>query len=433
MQMLTKLVPILLLIGQIASACPAIETRTNENKQYGSRIPLALDSDTGAVVTIPQTRNLFQLAASDVQILGMLRGQFQAMGLNLMMLMPPPRPAYFPAELTARVAEIEAPLTPNDYRANYTATIRTLNALGIAAPNLMALEVPDRDMYFLRDMHWKPKTSVHAARALAILMAGQDARAMPALDQETHAIGHLDKILTDLCAFQPLEETSTTFYPTYDGGLFDDPAPTVAYAGTSFSISLGARVPDHLGYFSKTVIQDFSVKGGGAEGPIMAAIHTALTTENSLDTVVWEIPYINSLSQHGFVRHLLGHLVRDYAYDGTDPMPVASKGWTVINEWPAEGALLVEVTAPDHAVRRVDFAARTAEGYARRRVIRSTRMAPEHRIDQFYLVLTADEVAGLRELKLTVHGDVGQVPVHVRTFSLPQAALSPVLQAAIAD
>ena len=91
--------------------------------------------------------------------------------------------------------------------------------------------------------------------------------------------------------------------------------------------------------------------------------------------------------------------------------------------------MLLELTAEDPDVKRVDFSIRTSHGTIRRKVLRSPRLSDAERIDQFHFMLSQAEVEDLHDIRFKVVGKTGTNPIRL-TISVPQSVAHPLVQQA---
>ena len=287
--------------------------------QYARLAPVLSNTDTGWIFTQDQLREDYGLKPRNAVLLEQIAQAFERQGMQLAILMPPPRPLAAGQavldETAAGAPAIDVARTAKSF-SEMTAQVRRM---GILMPDLSLLAL-DRGaaapFYFGRDTHWTPFGAALSARALAgaVLSGATLPAPVPGAGMYEER-GSLSGMARKICGVELAPETAPfAVLPATGGGLLDPDGsgPRAVLAGSSFSDRYkrdAYRVADALSAYLGRPVENRSVSGGGAIGAIEGLVSSGMLRRGQYDLVIWELPYTESLNKESALRQLLGALV----------------------------------------------------------------------------------------------------------------------------
>ncbi|MEN0001343.1 MAG: hypothetical protein AAF940_10695 [Pseudomonadota bacterium] len=320
--------------------CDALVTGDGLTAKQARSAPIYSDTQSGWIFTNDQFADRYDMKDSAAALVGDIIAEFDARGVPLAILVPPPRPV-IAGQATLDVAMGGETYDVASAQASFTKLIESLNQLGAIAPDLQALALSEPALreafYFKRDTHWTTVGAAHSAMALARLIAKDHPTLFPALPAFSAADlkvsgqieeeGALADIARDACGADLAPETAPAFDLTSaEGGslLGDAPArPRIALVGSSFSDRNRRdeyRVADALARALGADVDNYSVSGGGGVGGIESYVLSGDLDHGMHDLVIWELPYTEEFNSTSMLRQLLGAL-RHGASETASPLP----------------------------------------------------------------------------------------------------------------
>ena len=399
-----------------APFCDALADVEQLPKKYAKRGPFHADAASGWVVGEDQLKASFTVTEETTALWSALREAFATRGAQLVVLAAPPRPLFAPEGVVPANRDLDA------LQAGFSAYIEALNAAGIPAPDLtqaLSVDVAE-DYYFARDTHWTPKGAAWSSVELATLMGQMP----PSLEDlpfaETYSEkGSLSAVVEKVCGTRPVaEETVAPIYASVGGAaalLGDAGDPTVALVGTSFSDRYQTdayQVAGALSWALGADVQNVSLTGGGLVGAMSGFIQSGALEQGQFQTVVWETPYTNPLTQIAGLRQILGALEasenQTEIYAGPlngDWQAIAlgaevSEDGSLVIETPGitAGTLIVELWSADKTKLRL-------------KLRKSDRLEADLRSDVWHVSLAALPIADVARVKIKLDGDANAARV----------------------
>lgn len=351
-----------------APFCDDLSIRDNLPSKFQKRGPFYSDAEAGWIVGDDQTRADFEVSAEAKHLMSKIRAEFETQGVQLSVMVAPPRPLFVPADVRANMGKL-AKLDAEAATTAFSAYIDALNEVGLKAPNLLVIaKTAVRPFYFQRDTHWTPYGASLSAAALAqtVGFAAADA-AEPAYSANYDEKGSLSMVAEATCGSRP--EIETVVAPEYAKAgtamslLSDDAdtSPSLALVGTSFSNRYqrdAYRVADAIAHFTGALVENFSVSGGGVTGAMEAFIRSGGVSSDRFQTVVWEAPYTEPLNNVSALRQILGALISQRGHRGEAEAVELSDKWVNVKlktNLASGDALEIEIEGVDAGQLDVEF------------------------------------------------------------------------------
>lgn len=333
------------LISASAAAQPYCDALLNADslaKKYQRLAPIHSSQDTGWIFTSDHLNDAYAMKSSAQALFKQIVAEFEASGVHLAVLVAPPRPVIAGQSVVDATLGANASFDVATAAASFQQMIQQINAAGAIAPDLLRTASTQGDYYFMRDTHWTNTGAAHSIDALARMLVTDpvalDPATLPIADTFAEP-GSLSKIVDATCGRRGANEPTPVFdyaslRPAQDLLADTSSAPSIALLGTSFSNRYKRdqyQVADALATATGTNVENFSVSGGGAIGPIESYILSGALAAKAHDTVVWEFPYTQSMNSTSGLRQLLGALrVANATEGGANVLTLDAKGQTEI-------------------------------------------------------------------------------------------------------
>ncbi|MEL7463864.1 MAG: hypothetical protein AAFN79_07340 [Pseudomonadota bacterium] len=395
-----------------APYCDALGDRDALPSKHQKRGPFHSDAASGWIIGDDQLRARFEMSAEASLLLSAIREEFTAQGATLAVVAAPPRPLFAPGEALAAMglAGYDAAATA----AEFQAYVKALNAVGVAAPDLLAaLREGGEAVYFKRDTHWTPTGAALSAAALADALKMRADAAAPAMTGGYEEKGSLSAVAEAACGARPEAETVAAPDFAKAGGadaLLGDAAagPALALIGTSFSDRYkrdAYRVADAIAHYTGAAVENASISGGGATSAMEAFIRSGRIGE--FDVVVWETPYSEPLTNLSALRQILGALKSARIAASAEGQEIAvSREWATVEPEiaiTAEGAIELEIDGVE--VGQLDVELRGADGAKTRIKLRkSKRVEAGRRSDRWTFALGSIDPQSIDRIKIRLKG-----------------------------
>ncbi|MEM1428337.1 MAG: hypothetical protein AAGG09_02655 [Pseudomonadota bacterium] len=334
----------LLLAAGVASAepyCAALQEEQTIAKTYRQIAPIYSDAERGWIFANDQLREDYALKDSAVHLLERIVEEIRARGMELAIVIPPPRPLVAGPDTRRGVLPPEAGYDAVRAALSFQRMMRQIAETGAVAPNLLdaalAAETAGTPFYFQRDTHWTPSGAVRSAAALAeALEQASVPWITPAADAPAPATdpfvepGSLAEVAREVCGIEIGPETTAAvrFPRPADavGLLGDTPSDTAraALVGTSFSDRYkrdALRVADAIAHATGMDVDNVSVSGGGALSAFEAYVLSGEIDAARHKLLIWEVPYTSAFKSVSGLRQILGAL--QAGKGGADLAPVA--------------------------------------------------------------------------------------------------------------
>lgn len=300
-------------VADAAPYCDAMNSKDTLPSKYQKRGPFYSDAASGWIIGDDQMRGKFKLSDEARALWSDIRAEFAAQGVTLTVMAAPPRPLFASADVLAAMGKADYDV--DAAAAAFRDYIAGLNEAGIAAPDLLsAASAAERPYYFQRDTHWTPYGAALSAKALAEAIGLTADAATPDYSATYDEKGSLSMVAKAACGSRPAPETVAAPDYAKAGGasalLGDVTGPALALVGTSFSDRYqrdAYRVADAVAHYTGASVENFSVSGGGVTAAMEAFIRSGRMAE--FDTVVWEAPYTEPLTNISALRQILGALI----------------------------------------------------------------------------------------------------------------------------
>lgn len=414
--LISSLIAAVMFANSQAFAAPYCDALTDRNalaKKYQKIAPFYSDADQGWIIGNDQLKTDFSLSNEARFLLGRIVGKFKQYGVELAVVIPPPRPLFINTGET-RLGSYDAQAAADSYN-DY---IQSLADIGFVSPNLLmpAKTMPKGKFYFLRDTHWTPEGSAISAIVLANTMGVvPDAERMFAtlfFNEDYDETGSLSTVVNKICKQSLPPETVKAASFTQSGGalalLSDAPetAAKIALAGTSFSNRYGRdvyRFSDALSFALDAMVENYSISDGGMTSAIETLILSDAFKSGAYQTVVWEVPYTQKLSNISGLRQVLGAFV---ALENKRIKPVykgrASGQWISVSfQVPTAGALAVSVTANSVGISQIDLELYAQDKRITRLKLRKSNRIPENRRSDLWTAsLAGVDLEGVNRVKI---------------------------------
>lgn len=394
-----------------APYCAEMDSKDTLPKKFQKRGPFYSDAASGWIIGDDQMRGSFKVSSEARVLWSAIKAEFDAKGVTLAVMAAPPRPLF-------ATADVRAAMGKADYDAAgaakaFAAYIDGLNEAGIAAPNLLtAADSAERPFYFQRDTHWTPSGAALSAKVLANAMGMTAGSAAPAFTGTYEEKGSLSMVAEAVCGDRPVAETveAPEFAKAGDANslLGDATGPALALVGTSFSNRYqrdAYRVADAIAHYSGASVENFSVSGGGVTAAMEAFIRSGRMAD--FETVVWEAPYTEPLTNISALRQILGALISQRSDGSIAEQAIEVSGdWTSIKPEVAlsEGGAL-ELHIAGVATGQLDVEFYDADNKKTRVKLRkSDRVDAALRSDIWTIALGSIDPADVTRIKLRLKG-----------------------------
>ena len=395
--------------------CEALGAKERLPAKYQKRGPFYSDTQSGWIIGDDQLRTDFELSDEAKSILSRIAEEFSARNIQLVVMAAPPRP------LLASAAERAAMGVPATYDERavadaFSGYVKSLNELGIKAPDLSPIALENAaEYYFRRDTHWTPFGAAISASVLAKDLGGDGSASLAGLllTEEYSEKGSLSMVAKAACGARP--EPEIVMAPTYtkkgdvSALLSDDAGPAIALVGTSFSDRYqhdAYRVADAIAHFTGAQVDNMSVTGGGVAGAIEAFIRSGALQSGKYQTVVWEAPYTAPLTDVGALRQILGALLSQRGVSlGSDTADVSSDWVNIEPDFALADGAAIEIRLPGVAVGQLDVEFYDADkGKARLKLRKTDRVDPALRSDVWSIALADLPIKDVARMKLRLRG-----------------------------
>ncbi len=394
-----------------APYCAEMNSKDTLPKKFQKRGPFYSDAASGWIIGDDQMRGSFKVSGEARVLWSAIKAEFAAKGVTLAVMAAPPRPLFAPADVRAAMGKA-------DYDAAgaakaFAAYIDGLNEAGIAAPNLLtAAEGAESPFYFQRDTHWTPSGAALSAKVLADAMGMTAGAAAPTFTGTYDEKGSLSMVAEAACGDRPAVETvaAPDFAKAGDANalLGDATGTALALVGTSFSNRYqrdAYRVADAIAHYSGASVENVSISGGGVTAAMEAFIRSGRMAD--FETVVWEAPYTEPLTNISALRQILGALISQRSDGSAAEQAVEVSGdWTSIKPEFAlseGGALEVQITGV--ATGQLDVEFYDADNKKTRVKLRkSDRVDAALRSDIWTIALGSIDPADVTRIKLRLKG-----------------------------
>lgn len=388
-----------------APYCPELSDVDSLPKSYQKRGPFYSDRDQGWIIGADQLSGDYAVT-DEVRALWTLIGQeFAAQGTQLVVLSAPPRP------LSAGQKVLDAlgladDYDPEDVASAYSNYIAALNAAGLAAPDL-SQTAQSGTYYFTRDTHWTPRGAYDSVAALAQHLTAPD-RDTPDFAETYLEKGSLSAVADDVCGTRPEPETVLRAdYPTGSSDLFGETDKSkIALIGTSFSDRYqrdAYQVADAVAYAFDADVTNHSLTGGGMSGAMTAFLEQDGRELSQFDVIIWETPYTTPLLDTGGLRQVLGTLRGVQSTQAQDLFAGAlGQDWQNIKhafEAQSHDMLLVRTPGVTTGTLSIELFDATG-GKTRVKLVKSKRVPPEARTENWVLALDALPNSSISRVKL---------------------------------
>ena len=398
-------------VAAAAPYCDAMNAKDTLPSKYQKRGPFYSDAASGWIIGDDQMRGTFKVSGEARALWSDIRDEFAAQGVTLTVMVAPPRPLFAPADVRAAMGKA-------DYDADAAATafkgyIAGLNEAGIAAPDLLsASSAAERPYYFQRDTHWTPSGAALSAKALAEAIGLATDAAAPDYSATYDEKGSLSMVAKAACGVRPSPETVAAPDYAKAGGasalLGDATGPALALVGTSFSDRYqrdAYRVADAIAHYTGASVENFSVSGGGVTAAMEAFIRSGRMAE--FETVVWEAPYTEPLTNISALRQILGALIsRRSKGDAAEQVVELGSDWiSVAPKIELENSQAIEVRIAGVATGQLDVELYDADNKKTRIQLRkSDRVDAGLRSDIWSVALSEINPAAIARIKLRLNG-----------------------------
>jgi hypothetical protein len=284
-------------------------------KKYQKKGPFYSDADQGWIVAGDQLMTDFSIAEESRFLMTKIAEAFNTRGIKLVLAVPPPRPLLMSAVIEG--------YDKDKATDSFLAYLKSISDTGVIAPDLFTSMKASLGgaAYFQRDTHWTPKGAALAALTLAhqIGEVEEIEKAFSSLDfiEAYSEEGSLTTVVDQICktTLMPEEVMASSFSKRGAASdLFSDTpseGQKIALAGTSFSNRYNRdvyRFSDALSFALDSQVENYSVSGGGIISALEALILCDAFQEGAYQTVIWEVPYTQNLSDTHSLRQILGAL-----------------------------------------------------------------------------------------------------------------------------
>lgn len=409
--------------AQAAPYCAEMNSKDTLPKKFQKRGPFYSDAASGWIIGDDQMRGSFKVSGEARLLWSAIKAEFAAKGVKLAVMAAPPRPLFAPADV--RSAMGKADYDAASAAKGFAAYIDGLNQAGIAAPNLLtSAEGTERPFYFQRDTHWTPAGAALSAKVLADAMGMTAGAAAPAFTGTYEENGSLSMVAEATCGDRPAAETveAPDFAKAGDANalLGDATGPALALVGTSFSDRYqrdAYRVADAIAHYAGVSVENFSVSGGGVTAAMEAFIRSGRMAD--FETVVWEAPYTEPLTNISALRQILGALISQRISGATEEQSIEVSGdWTSIKPDFAlsEGGAL-EVRIAGVATGQLDVEIYDADNKKTAVKLRkSDRVDAALRSDVWTIALGSIDPADIARIKLRLKGAAKKTAATLRAL-----------------
>ena len=285
-------------------------------KKYQKKGPFYSDANQGWIVAGDQLITDYTFGKEAHFLMTKIAEGFEARGIKLVLTVPPPRPLFMSAVIEG--------YDRNKATDSFLAYLKGISDTGVVVPDLLtSMQVSlGQEAYFQRDTHWTPKGAAYSALTLAHQIGKTDEfqQIFSALNftEAYSEKGSLTTVVDKTCktSLMPEEVMASSFSERGVASDLLSDAPTegqkIALAGTSFSNRYNRdayRFSGALSFALDAPVDNYSVSGGG----IISALETLILSdefqEGTYQTVIWEVPYTQSMSDIHSLRQILGALM----------------------------------------------------------------------------------------------------------------------------
>jgi hypothetical protein len=383
-------------------------------KKYKKKGPFYSDSDQGWIISGDQLITDFSFGEEPRFLMTKIAEAFDARGIKLVLAVPPPRPLFMSAVIEG--------YDKNKATDSFLTYLKNITDTGVIAPDLLTPMQASlgNDAYFQRDTHWTPKGAAFAALTLAhkIGEADEFEKSFSGLDfiEVYSEKGSLTTVVDKVCetTLKPEEVMASSFSKRgYASDLLSDTPSEVqklALAGTSFSNRYNRdvyRFSDALSFALDAPVENYSISGGG----IISALETLILSDtfqsDAYQTVIWEVPYTQSLSDIYSLRQILGAL-RVFEYSEVNEV---YKG-TVGSDWQSiplsqklAGNFALQIVADSSELKQVDVELyNQANEKTRLKLRKSSRVPTQLQSDKWTVSLEGLDISEIKKMKVRLKG-----------------------------
>ncbi len=394
--------------------CDALMKVDTLPKKYKKKGPFYSDAGQGWIIAGDQLITDFSFGEEPRFLMTKIAEAFDARGIKLVLAVPPPRPLFMSAVIEG--------YDKNKATDSFLTYLRNITDTGVIAPDLLTPMQASlgTDAYFQRDTHWTPKGAAFAAITLAhkIGEADEFKKSFSGLDfiEVYSEKGSLTTVVDKVCetTLKPEEVMASSFSKRgYASDLLsENPSEVqkVALAGTSFSNRYNRdvyRFSDALSFALDAPVENHSISGGG----IISALETLILSDtfqrNAYQTVIWEVPYTQSLSDIYSLRQILGAL-RVFEYSEVNEV---YKG-TVGSDWQSiplslklAGNFALQIVADSSELKQVDVELyNQANEKTRLKLRKSSRVPTQLQSDKWTVSLEGLDISEIKKMKVRLKG-----------------------------
>lgn len=348
--------------------CDALLDPDTVGTSYKRLAPIYSDTEAGWIIASDQLRQDYALKDSAVALVAQIVEEVRGRGVELAVLVAPPRPIVAGQAVREAVLPDDAGYDATAAAESFHALIDQISGAGTIAPDLLRMtegrERLARAFYFARDTHWTQEGASQSALALARALAeagvpGIDPADIPrdvhlSADRTYEEKGSLSKVIGDVCGTMP-EPASVPEVLLRSGdvglGLLDEvpfsAGPRIALLGTSFSDRYGRdvyRAADAIAHATGLEVDNLSVSGGGALSAFESYVLSGALDRGDHEVLVWEMPYTTAFRSVSGLRQLLGALRASAPHQplAEVTLPASGEMELAIPEGPSR-SLLIEV------------------------------------------------------------------------------------------
>lgn len=237
-----------------ASGCEALDYRENYTRE-ANFAPIRVDTISGAMFRDQDFPNTYAIEGWKQRYLTEITQVLKAQGVDLILLMHPPKGLLYDQELLNRLNPEISDFNLDLAISSFDNTISTLQLQGINIPNIRTFLAESERLvpYYIPDnTHWSPEGAINAGLAVRDVIERIDPDALPQLDTnfvvsgwtEKSMNGNLSRAVADVCGhvFSPTKVLFPFVESTSEAGdisqsLFSNVVVdnTPLLIGTSFS------------------------------------------------------------------------------------------------------------------------------------------------------------------------------------------------------
>jgi len=390
--------------------CDALMKVDTLPKKYQKKGPFYSDADQGWIVANDQLITDFTFGKEARFLMTKISETFETRGVKFVLAVPPPRPLFMSAAIDVYDRDKATD--------SFIAYLKSISDTGVAVPDLLtSMQVTlGQEAYFQRDTHWTPKGAAYSALTLAHQIGQIDElqQTFSALnfDEAYSEKGSLTTVVDKTCktSLKPEEVVASSFSKRGVASDLLSDTPTegqkIALAGTSFSNRYNRdvyRFSDALSFALDAPVENYSVSGGGIISALEALILSDAFQEGTYQTVIWEVPYTQSLSDTHSLRQILGALRTSESGE----MNEIFKG-TVGSDWQSiplslesAGSFALQVIADSSELNQIDVELfNQANEKTRLKLRKSNRVPTQLQSDEWAVSLEGLDISEIKKMKV---------------------------------